>query len=301
LDGCKEATVVRALRLNGGFDFGVRNGNVNANRVRELFDKIYRREIQQHTGRRTYRALVEQKLAWAVPDPQNAKYMYLGLVRVGAGAAMFSPRITKRIRDQICVDHNEALRTLASSDATVDLKWRGEIVDLLRRMNQGQDNPGRILLSLTTKTAQELAMSSEKLPLNFPLSVLYSLLYAPLLYFHDVQKEVECREIISLDNFSVNFDRILGWLGEIRELCLDERSGDNRWRQRRQQLEMAYHCFGPRLPQSVREALEGIYLKSEEEEDASAVIPMPKDHPRPVSRATDRTELPKESAGGKAS
>ena len=123
-------------------------------------------------------------------------------------------------------------------------------------------------------------MSSEGAMVNFPLSVLYSVLYAPLLYFHDVQQEVEHREMVALDSFDMDFDCVVEWLKTARALCQDPRARDDRSEERSQQLEMAYRCFAPQLPQFVREAMEEIYLPPKDE-GGSEVFPMPKVQPVP--------------------
>jgi len=278
-DGCRETAVVKALRRDGKFSFGVPANNLDPDTVQELFQRLYRREIVQHTEPRVYRALLE-RIVWAAPLDDNMKYVYFGLVRVGAGAVMFSPKISHTIRGRFRRSHNKALRRLVAADTAVDTAWRIEVVGLLQEIDQGLGSPGQILLSLTTKTVQELAMSSEPVAVNFPLSVLYSILYAPLLYFHDVDDEVEQREMVALDNFDVNVDCVIEWLRTARALCHDPRAHDKRSQERSQQLEMAYRCFAPKLPQFVREAMEEIYLPPKDQ-GGPGVFPMREVQPAP--------------------
>jgi hypothetical protein len=255
LDGRREHAVVRALRCNDGYDFGLQDGNLNSapgRKPKDVFRALYQREIGRYTDRDFYYKLEEMIETFAVDVDGNRPFMYFGLNRVAAGAAMFSPRVGRLARRELLGEHNRTLLALANGRQG----WHGRIHSLLVDMNRG--GPGRILLGLTTKTVQELAMSSEGIALKFPLALLYSVLYAPLLYFHDVADETQFGEMMPLDSFDVAYDEIIPWLEEIRRLCRE--ADDNRKDERFQQVEMAYRCFEPQLPEPVRDVLEPIYV-----------------------------------------
>lgn len=255
MDGRRETHVIRVLRSKEGFDFRVSGGAFDGSRTqKELFTKLYRNEICRYTDGAFYSALVAKIEGYAVRVGGNKEFMYFGLNRVAAGAAMFSPKISDAVRMKLCECHNQALLALIGTKN----KWQEDIRALLVEMDGEDGSPGRILLGLTTKTAQELAMSSEGAEIDWALSVLYSVLYAPLLYFHDADDELECGEMLPLDKFDVDYDQVTDWLSEVRALCED--ANDRRVKQRFEQLAMAFRCFAPRLPESVRERLEHIYV-----------------------------------------
>lgn len=104
-------------------------------------------------------------------------------------------------------------------------------------------------------------MASEQQILNFPLSVLYSVTYAPLLYFHDIDKELDAGEMAVLEPFDLGYEQIIPWLENVRSLI--EKTGkkfeDDRHQSRLMQLEMAYCCFKSSIPEVAKEDLERIY------------------------------------------
>ncbi len=274
MDGRQDKWILDAFRNRSSgtaFDFGVENGALRPGYQGELFKKLYMSDIVKYTDSVVY-GRTEKLINAAVPNKANLDFMYFGLNRVAAGAAMFSPKVRPEERMDFRIKHNLALRNLVNGTGP----WRRAVSGLLEEMDQS-DGPGHYLLSLTTKTAQEIAMSSERKNLNFPLSVLYSLLFAPLLYFHDVEGEMEHGEMIALDNFCLDYAQVIPWLERLKVLCQDAEAEDERFEFRLQQLEMAFQCFSPRLPSTVREALAGIYI-SDDTPPPSAEEPGPRFH-----------------------
>jgi len=111
---------------------------------------------------------------------------------------------------------------------------------------------------LTTKTVQETAMASENQEFSVGLSILLSILYVPLLYYHNIARELETREMLALEAFDTDTDLWIPWVQDARkalDLAEDERKVD-----RKHQLEMAYRCFEKSIPERVRGELREIYM-----------------------------------------
>lgn len=255
LDGRSEVITFRKLtELDEDYGFDLANSNLQNSE--SLFEYVYEQEIIRHTSKEFYTALLP-KIRQCAVLPQNTKYLFWSLFRVAAGAVIFGPRVHKTDRKAILDKHNQKLLRLAE-DSPATNEWKRDLRTILQDMQASEI--GEILLGLTTKTVQDMAMASENRDVNFALVILYSLLYAPLLYFHDVTPEVETQEIVALDTFDVNYDVIIPWLSDIRGLCEDQGIEDDRRRYRLQQIEMAYLCFEKKLPAAVANGLRAVYL-----------------------------------------
>lgn len=250
LDGRNEAITFQILKGLPNFGLPVRDSHVET--PEKMFEAIYNRLIIQHTDPFFYDALIQQINQAAVSD-HNRRYLYFGLNRVAIGSVIFGPKIHRENRDHARDRHIEALEQLIGSRG----EWSEEVGRLIRKIRNHE--VGKILLSLTTKTDQEIAMASEEEDVNFALTLLYSLLYAPLLYFHDIDDELDYGEMVAVDAFDVNHDIVVPWLKECRRLSQDDRVNDRRKSYRLQQMEMAFNCFAGKLPQPVRDTLAEIY------------------------------------------
>jgi hypothetical protein len=102
-------------------------------------------------------------------------------------------------------------------------------------------------------------MSSEKLQLDPQLSILFSILYAPLVYYHDIQAEINHHEMVSLQSFDIDYDVWIPWVKKARSL-IEVYPEISRKTVRLQQIKMAYMCFERGLPDSLRKELSPIYL-----------------------------------------
>jgi hypothetical protein len=270
VDGRREHAVLSALEHRGKPRLSVPSPNGLA--CGAEFERIYRREIIRYTSKRFYERLVEE-MEKRVPVVANRDYLYFGFNRVAVGAVVFSPKVSRGRREAMLTAHNHAVLEAVSEEAAKELDprkkdWLGRVRGLLADMNE-RESHGETLIGLTTKTVQELAMSSERGPMSFGLSILYSMLYAPLLYFHDIQNETDWGEMTPLDRFDVNYHLLTSNLCRCRDLCQEVTggqylSGDKRHEERMAQLLMAYRCFERKLPDNVATALEMIYLPEEQ-------------------------------------
>lgn len=239
-----------------------------------LFHNIYRRLVVKHTDSRFYDELVRELFCGCCSSPANTRYLHLGFVRVAWGAALFSPKINPDRREAMVRTHNEFLINWHVEGSA----FTNEVEDLLREM--ARSGVGANLLALTTKTVQEMAMASERIPLNISVSVLMSIMFAPLLYYHDIEEELATGEMVSLEAFDSDYDLWSRWLERARSLLdrvADATSRaqqsqphggrynpeiDPRIEHRLLQLEMAYRCFEGRLPEHLRRALRPVYVAS---------------------------------------
>jgi hypothetical protein len=231
----------------------------NVPKAEWVFASLYRRLIIQHTDDRFYHELTKDVESSAGMDP-NKPYLYLGLNRVALGSLMFSPRLSDKDRKEILRAHNRGIVSIVAQASDDHAKALMPILnDMLLDKNA---NIGDVLLGLTTKTAQEIAMASEMEGCNYSLSMMFSLLYAPLLYYHDIQREIECQEMVALGTFDVGYDRTVDWLSDIRTYLKGADDEDGvRIKERLEQMEMAYRCFAEKLPRFVSVLLRKIYLK----------------------------------------
>ncbi|MCK5564291.1 MAG: hypothetical protein KAJ07_03520 [Planctomycetes bacterium] len=234
----------------------------------ELFERIYKPLITKHTDRTFYEQLVSM-ISSACIFPFNRKNIFLGLNRVAYGSVIFSPKISEEIRRVILDDHNVFLK-----DWNVEGPgkcFENKVEELLDEIVGGGES-GSILLGLTTKTAQEIAMSSECHEMNVSLSILYSLLYAPLIYYHNIEEEIKGNEMVSLQAFDTDFDLWIPWLDKTRDVIdfvwdpkcsylSDYELEKKRKELRLQQIQMAYKCFEPKLQGYIRDGLKDIYLR----------------------------------------
>ena len=272
VDGRNEAVTFRKLRKLGS-DYGLNAANSDIDNSEDLFELVYRKLIIRYTNKEFYEELLK-KIKESVVLGQNTKYLFWSLYQVAIGAVIFGSRVRQDDREDVADKHIQKLVKLVDS-SKADGGWKIDVTNILHDMQKTL--VGQTLLGLTTKTVQDMAMASEGEDVDFALSLLYSLLYAPLLYFHNVEEELECGEMIPLDAFDVNYDLIIPSLWKIRELCDDERVKDDRKGYRLQQLEMAYFCFERKLPDSVAEVLKPIYVPTEE--PPAGVIPFPETRP----------------------
>lgn len=219
-----------------------------------LFTHIYKPLIIKHTSKAFY-AEFYNELLHACPFPFNRKYLLLGLNRVAYGAVVFSPKISADDRMRILDKHNVFLKDW-NDERTSD--FARAVEDLLDQIAQSWE-AGRILLGLTTKTVQEVAMSSEGRELNIGLSILYSILYAPLIYYHNIGSELAEGEMVSLQSFDTDYDLWIPWIERALQIIRQFGDGD-RTTTRLQQIEMTYLCFEELLPRRVGAELKGIFV-----------------------------------------
>jgi hypothetical protein len=236
----------------------------------ELFKQIYKPLIVKYTNRKFYYELVAM-INQSARLPFNRKYIFLSLNRVAYGSVIFSPKITHRRRLRMLDKHNDFLKKWNVEKDT----FTYEVEDILDQIATG-DDAGPILLGLTTKTVQEMALSSEKNELNIGLSILLSILYAPLIYYHNIPQELENAEMVPLQAFETDCDQWICWLKRVRDAIYKtwdssivgdtERGRQERKRKeaRIKQIEMAYRCFLPNLPKFLRPELNKIYLQGPE-------------------------------------
>ncbi|MFQ5881239.1 MAG: hypothetical protein ACE5I9_02020 [Candidatus Methylomirabilales bacterium] len=258
LDGRDEVRVYGEVK---GWTDTVSSFDLRDNRC--MFEKLYRSTVIDHTDPGFYDRLVE-RLESSVGLDENLPYLYFGLNRVAVGSALFSPRLPYGDRKKLLRSNSGMLgRLVAPQGSGTKRKWLEDLTELLREMQAREDGLGHYLLGFTTKTAQEMAMASEGQPVSFVLSLLYSLLYAPMLYFHDIDEEVESGEMAALETFDVNYEAIVPWIERMHKL-VENAPADDRRDSRLLQLKMAFRCFEMHLPQVEREELVKIYLGKEE-------------------------------------
>lgn len=228
----------------------------------ELFDKLYERLVTAYADKSLYERLKEE-IKGAVPQTKAASHKlgwpFFGLNRVALGAILFSPFVYDTDRKRLLDLHNIALCELARRSA-VEAQW--EDPELEKTLNDMRESPvGSVLLGLTTKTTQEIALSSEDSAQPFFVSLLHSLVYAPLLYYHDIGQEIQCGEMLQLPQLDVNVELALIWLPKLRNLDKVIDRWDPRANFRAQQLEMAYRCFEHTVPTTISELLRPVYLE----------------------------------------
>ena len=230
-----------------GLGWAGSNYTARTERYKEVFKEIYYKPIKNYTYRRFFDDLVEAIDNAAARD-ENKEYMYFGLNRVALGAIIFSRDVKER--EDVLKKHNEAIidRVKRVERVKGDNDLSEAVCSLLSEMQE--TDLGRSLIGLTTKTVQEVAMASEEQPLDFPLSVLYGLLYAPLLYFHDKDQEVKEGEISPLHDFEGDYKEIVPWLQKIQGLCKE--ASDERKEDRMKQIRVAYLCFSESFPEEVK-------------------------------------------------
>jgi hypothetical protein len=236
-------------------------------KAEELFERIYRPIVVKYTDREFYEML-HRRICESCLFPFNRKYMFLGLNRVAYGAVAFSPKLSLEQRMDILDDHNVFLKNWNVEG--VGKYFENKVESVLDRVVAGGE-AGEILLALTTKTVQEVAMCSESFEVNVGLSILFSILYAPLIYYHNIKAELEHDEMVPLQSFDTDSDLWIPWLKLTRSTI--DSVWDERCKRRRdyycelvrknmriKQIEMAYRCFEPALPKHIWSPLREIYL-----------------------------------------
>ncbi|MHC4222316.1 MAG: hypothetical protein ACYST9_07835 [Planctomycetota bacterium] len=263
VDGRNEVEVCKQLQNGSTSINDILDGNkeVNVRKVEELFEQIYRPLIIKHTDCKLYDQLYGM-LCKSCTQEVNIKYMLLGLIRVAYGSVIFSPKIPNKERWEILnKSHNVFMKQWNNENKG---NFEKEVESILTKLAVGDENEaGPILLGLTTKTVQEVAMSSEQDELDISLSILFSILYAPLIYYHNIQQELENYEMIPLQAFNTESDLWIPWLAKSRK-AIDDFDASDRKQMRIKQIEMAYRCFEPKLPKYIRSELREIYLRGPE-------------------------------------
>ncbi|MFQ5852927.1 MAG: hypothetical protein ACE5JU_20395 [Candidatus Binatia bacterium] len=259
VDGREELDVYKRLARAEGFGLTLHGAE-------EVFKGTYKDIVVNHTNREFFDTLI-QGIENSAQLPENRQYLFFSLNRVAVGSAIFGPKVRYDARQELLEGHNSKVEEMIrNEDPGGRDPWYQDVLSLLTDMRADPDNLGKVLLGLTTKTVQEMAMASEGLRVCFALSVLYSLLYAPLLYFHDVDGELECNEIVPLETFDVSYHAIIPWLQRMRDLIRrDDAPRDLRRDSRLEQLQMAFLCFKPNLPPVAIHALEKVYIISGKE------------------------------------
>lgn len=264
VDGRNEVRVCEQLK-NGSKSINEVLGNskdIDSTKVEELFEQIYRPLIIKHTDHDFYDELYD-KIIKSCTQETNIKYMLLGLIRVAYGSVIFSPKIPNKERWEILNKSHNVFMKQWNNQKTGALEQ--EVKSILSELAVGDESEaGPILLGLTTKTVQEVAMSNEENDLNVSLSILFSILYAPLVYYHNIQQEMENDEMIPLQAFNTDSDLWIPWLATTRK-AIDDFDTSDRKQMRIKQIEMAYKCFEPKLPEFVRPELREIYLRGSED------------------------------------
>jgi uncharacterized tellurite resistance protein B-like protein len=256
VDGKEESRTFRKLYGRVKSDFTVDNAEV-------LFERLFKTIItKKHTDEQFYDKLIAQ-IKGHLNSPDRRQELFFSLNRVAVGSVIFSPRIKEEKRKELLEEHSEVLGRRIGDELVSDIlspttEWRQNVRNLIQDMCNDPTGLGGQLLGLTTKTVQEMAMACEKARFNFTLSLLYSILYAPLLYYHDINQEVEFAEITPVHPFETNIDGIQMWLQKVRTL-IDQVPSDNRSASRFFQMEMAYSCFKDTLPQHVDTSWEKIF------------------------------------------
>lgn len=244
----------------------------------KLFEQIYAPLIKKHTHHQFYSTIV-QRIRDSCLFTFNVKYMFLGLNRVAYGALIFSPRLPYEERTAALIKHNDFLKYWNKEKESA---FEGKVENILDEILEGGD-AGAILLGLTTKTVQEVAMSSENQEMNKGLSILYSILYAPLIYYHNIGEELMNKEMIPLQAFDTDCDVWIPWIRETRELIAGF-EGDDRRGIREQQIEMAFRCFEPLLPANIRYQLEDIFVGHAPQGASEAVAKASREGNKPSAR-----------------
>ncbi len=235
---------------------------ISGAKVETLFEQIYRPLIIKHTAPKFYDELYGMIIKSCTLEA-NIKYLLLGLIRVAYGSVVFSPKIPDKKRWEILNKSHNIFLTKWNNKKTGGIVE--EVNELLGKMSVGDENdPGPIMLGLTTKTVQEVAMSNEQNELNVSLSILFSILYAPLIYYHNIRQELESGEMIPLQAFDTDSDLWIPWLAKTRK-AIDDYDTSDRKQIRIKQIEMAYRCFEPKLPEFIRPELAKIYLRGPED------------------------------------
>jgi uncharacterized membrane protein len=235
-------------------------------KAKTLFEQIYRPLVIKHTNRKFYAQLYEMVNKCCLHS-YNLKYMLLGLNRIAYGSVIFSPKIPHAQRWELLNEkHNLFLK-----EWNVETKGEFEkmVEDIIDQITVGEENEaGPILLGLTTKTVQEIALSSENHELNVSLSILFSILYAPLIYYHNIIPELKNDEMVHLQAFDTDYYLWIPWLRRVRkaiDIAWDNNMVGNkeiveRKEMRVKQIEMAYRCFEPMLPDHIKRRLREIYI-----------------------------------------
>jgi hypothetical protein len=259
----------------------------------ETFELIFREVVTKHTDPTFF-----DKLARAIRQqatvPDNRRFLFSSLNRVAVGAVIYSPRLRAEQRHDLLQEHNLALErnVKASASGPQGAPWLKNVTELLNQMERGEDELGDHLIGLTTKTVMELSMASEGPDVYFPLAVLYSLFYAPLLYFHDIDSEVDAGEMAVIETFDVNYECIVPWMHQIRHLIGEY--PDERKESRLLQMSMAFHCFRNSMPEVVREDLSKIYCvtgnENGEQRDGAAILTRSRERAESSSLISEETK-----------
>jgi len=232
----------------------------NLDKAKELFEHIYRPIIIKYTDRSFYDNL-HSTICNQSLFSYNLRYILLGLNRIAYGAVIFSPRIAEDERRGVLSTHNVFLTQWNNGERNALARKVDNILD----RTAGGGEVGEILLGLTTKTVQEIAMSSEFPQLYPELSIAFSILYAPLIYYQNILLELKNGEMVSLHAFDTDYDLWIPWLAETREAIDRFGEYDDRHEARLQQIAMAYLCFKPMLPKHIVPRIEPIYLPKQTE------------------------------------
>lgn len=223
---------------------------------RGVFRCIYKDLITDHMDDDVYLRMIRM-IDHMAPGRSNRRFLYWGLNRLGIGAVMFSPLVDECDRETVLCAHNAVLMRMIPKKHA----WERKLRALLGRMRK--ERVGNILLGLTIKTVMECIISIESGPFSFPLSLMRSILFAPLIYLCNAREEVERGEMVALPEFETKFGRIIGWLEELKVLCEETRELDDRFLERTWQLEMVFRCHEQSFPKYAREGLRHIYVMDE--------------------------------------
>ena len=249
----KKCMMMKIKKAKGNYDYGL-----NLEDSKTIFKGIYKKLIVGHTDITFYHKLIEQ-IDGAVTLTGKENYLYFSLNRIAAGSVMYGPNVDVGIRRKILEQHNLRLIDLIRAEADSNRSWYTAVENKLNEI-RADSTVGNHFLGLTTKTVQEMAMASEGGKLIFAYSILYSLLYSPLLYFHNAKREIKYDELVALDSSAVNDEVITSWLSDIKGLLSrDDAPFDPRKKSRLEQLRIAYRCFLPGLPPKAANAFKAIY------------------------------------------
>lgn len=256
LDGREERAIYDRIVAAEAWD---RVFSADETDARGAFELIYRDVVVTHTDKAFYDRLVKAVAAQS-EVPNNVRFLFSSLNRVAVGAMLFSPKFPAEDRKSLLNRHNLALAETIRKCAppAANPLWKDKVTRLLNQLERGPDELGDALMGLTTKTVLEMGMASEGPDVELPLSVLFSLLYAPLLYFHDIDGEIETGEMAAVNPFDVNYEAVIPWLEQI--VALIQERHDERLDSRLLQMEMAFHCFESCLPDVAKKRLKAIYL-----------------------------------------
>lgn len=224
------------------------------------FDDLFDREINNShrkgrmvsdRGRESYNVLnhidtrYHNIINTVAKIPLHSIFVQTVLYRLILGSIIFKKNQSARAATKIHLEY--IIRTLKS-----EVKWslQNDVIKIV------ENTENATFIHLTTKTVQELwfACESERHPFGY--TMLYSILYGPALYYHNVSHEIACGEMAEQMGASgplPGFDKVANMIEEVGAIIARYNEDKRRMFRKMQILTMA-NSFQMVLDERIRNA-----------------------------------------------